>query len=164
MQISQEKITLKMVIDLFANIDESVQSEVKLGDDKRVVVERKGSIKFETKQGEKKHIRNVYYVANLKHNLISIVQLLQKGYQVYFENDTCDFSDSHGTLIAKVQMIQNKMFPLSLQNDLYVPFKAVFPDKSWLWHLRFGHLSFNGLNLLHRKNMVNGLKVIEEPN
>ena len=85
--------------DMFANIDESVQSEVKLGDDKRVVVERKGSIKFETKQGEKKHIRNVYYVPNPKHNIINIRQLLQKGYKFYFENDTCEILDSHGTLI-----------------------------------------------------------------
>ena len=62
--------------DMFANIDESVQSEIKLGDDKKVVVMGKGSIKFETKQGEKKHIPNVYYVPNLKHNLISIGKLL----------------------------------------------------------------------------------------
>ena len=46
----------------------------------------KGSIKFVTKQGENKHIPNVYYVPNLKHNLIRIRQLLQKGYKVYFEN------------------------------------------------------------------------------
>ena len=42
----------------------------------------KGSIKFETNQGEKKHIPNVYYVPNLKHNLISIGKLLQKGYKL----------------------------------------------------------------------------------
>ena len=54
---------------MFANIDESVQSEVKLGDDKKVAVMGKGSIKFETKKGEKKHIPNLYYVPNIKHNL-----------------------------------------------------------------------------------------------
>ena len=56
------------------------------------------------------------------------------------------------------------MFPLRLQNNLSVSFKAVLSDQSWLWHLRFGHLSFSGLNLLHRKNMVNGLSLIEQPN
>ena len=55
----------------------------------------KGSIKFETKQGEKKHIPNVYYVPNLKHNLIRIGQLLQKEYKFYFENDACEIFDSH---------------------------------------------------------------------
>ena len=56
------------------------------------------------------------------------------------------------------------MFPLRLQNDLSVAFKAILSNQSWLWNLRFGHLSFSGLNLLHRKNMVNGLSLIEQPN
>jgi len=36
-------------------------------------------------------------------------------------------------------------------------------DENWLWHLRFGHLNFGGLNLLHRKGMVKGLPLIEKP-
>ena len=31
---------------------------------------------------------------------------------------------------------------------------------TWLWHLRFGHLNFGGLNLLAKKNMVKGLSHI----
>ena len=115
-------------------------------------------------QVEKKHIPNMYYAPNLKHNLTSIAKLLQTGYKFYFENDACEILDSHRTLIAKVQMTLNKMFPLRLQKDLSVAFKAILSDQSWLWHLRFGHLSFSGLNLLHRKNMVNGMSLIEQPN
>ena len=36
-------------------------------------------------------------------------------------------------------------------------------DENWLWNLRFGHLNFGGLNLLHRKEMVKGLPLIEKP-
>ena len=36
-------------------------------------------------------------------------------------------------------------------------------DENWLWHLRFGHLNFGGLNLLHKKGMVKGLPLIEKP-
>ena len=43
-------------------------------------------------------------------------------------------------------------------------FQAVFQievqGESWLWHFRFGHLNFGGLNLLHKKNMVKGLPLI----
>jgi hypothetical protein len=38
----------------------------------------KGSINIRTKQGEEKHISDVYYVPGLQHNLISIGQLVQK--------------------------------------------------------------------------------------
>eukprot|EP00253_Pinus_taeda_P026417 PITA_26417 len=42
-------------------------------------------------------------------------------------------------------------------------FQSVPNDENWLWHLRFGHLNFGGLNLLSRKGMVRGLPLIEKP-
>ena len=43
-------------------------------------------------------------------------------------------------------------------------FQEEVKGENWLWHLRFGHLNFRGLNLLHRKDMVKGLPLIEKPN
>lgn len=42
-------------------------------------------------------------------------------------------------------------------------FQSVPKDENWIWHLRFGHLNFGGLNLLSRKGMVRGLPLIEKP-
>lgn len=44
-----------------------------------------------------------------------------------------------------------------------INFQAEVKDEKWLWHLRFGHLNFEGLNFLHRKGMVKGLPLIEKP-
>ena len=55
--------------------------KVKLGDDKKVDVMGKCSTKVETKESEKKHNPNMYYLPILKHNLISIGQLQQKRYK-----------------------------------------------------------------------------------
>ena len=43
-----------------------------------------------------------------------------------------------------------------------VNFQEEVKDENWLWHLRFGHLNFRGLNLLHRKGMVKGFPLIEK--
>ena len=42
-------------------------------------------------------------------------------------------------------------------------FQSEPKDDNWLWHLRFGHLNFEGLNILNRKGMVRVLPLIDKP-
>ena len=72
---------------LFSSLDNSVQTDVTLGNNAQVTVLEKGTIGILTRQGESKYILNVYHVKGLKHNLLSIQQLIQKGYRVYIEYD-----------------------------------------------------------------------------
>eukprot|EP00253_Pinus_taeda_P030419 PITA_30419 len=132
-------------------------------------------VKIFTKQGERKTIADVYYVPGMRCNLLSVGQLVQKGYNVFFVNDVCTIMDIAPSkrLIAEVKMTRNKMFPLRIRADLknkneiaavtQEAFQSVPKDENWLWHLRFGHLNFGGLNLLSRKGMVKGLPLIEKP-
>ena len=77
-------------------------------------------------------------------------------------------------IIAEIKMTSNRMFPLKLNTDLkgkgknvaavtQEVFQKEVKDENWLWHLRFGHLNFRGLNLMHKKGMVRGLPLIEKP-
>ncbi|XP_077246125.1 uncharacterized protein LOC143885992 [Tasmannia lanceolata] len=96
---------------VFVKLDESLQSEVRTGDDKRLSVRGSSDILVQTKKGVKR-ISNVFYVPGLKHNLFSVGQLLMKGHDVHFKEDVCEIKDKNHVLIAKVRMTQNKMFPL----------------------------------------------------
>ena len=101
---------------------------------------------------------NVYYVPSLKCNILSIRQLINKGYNVFFKDNVCTIRDIPPTkkVIAEVQMTSNRMFPLKLRADLkegrnvtavtQEGFQEEVKDKEWLWHLRFGHLNFGDLN------------------
>ena len=42
-------------------------------------------------------------------------------------------------------------------------FQTKVQDDSLLWNFRFGHLNFGGIKLLHTKNMVKGLPLIDKP-
>jgi len=65
-----------------------------------------------TKKNEK-HILNVYYVRDLKHNLISVGKLRQNRYEVIFKGPTCAiiYKPPSRRLIAKIQMNKNIMVP-----------------------------------------------------
>ena len=58
-----------------------------LGIDSKVFVMGKRRVNILTNKGEKKYISDVYFVPSLKHNLMSVGQLMQKGYNVFFKND-----------------------------------------------------------------------------
>eukprot|EP01018_Ginkgo_biloba_P021449 Gb_26759 [translate_table: standard] len=149
---------------LFSKLDESVQSQVKLGDKTKVPVMGKGIISIKTKQGEKKSISDVYFAPGLEHNLLSVGQLIEKGYPVIFQNNKCVIYDRDGSnkVTVEVSMTNNQMFPLKLASGIPQVLKVFLDDESWLWHMRFGHLSFHGLHLLYKKHMVNGLPMMEQ--
>ena len=80
-------------IAFFSALDKNVKSEVTLGTDSKIYVMGKGEVKIFTKQGERKTIADVYYVPGMRCNLLSIGQLVQKGYNVFFENNVCTSMD-----------------------------------------------------------------------
>ena len=143
---------------------------------------RKGNINTLTKKGEKKFIYDVCFVPLLKHNLMSIGQLLQKGYRIFFKRKQCTILHKFPSiqLTAKVQIpkvktrfegrIGSKTPSTKSQEDeektttlIQVIFQEKIKHVNWLWHLRYGHLNFGPLNLFYKKRMVNGLPLIEKP-
>jgi hypothetical protein len=65
--------------DLFVEFTEGVGGKVNLGDSSKLSVEGKGKIKIYQNDGKKGYIFYVYYVPNMKSNILSIGQLLREG-------------------------------------------------------------------------------------
>jgi len=72
-----------------------------------------------TKNGQKRHIPDVYYSSSLKHNLINVGQLTKKGYDVIFNGNDSFIYDkpSSKMLMSRVKMKKNRMYPLSINYD-----------------------------------------------
>ena len=107
-------------LNLFSSLDNSIQTDVTLGNNVQVIVLGKGTISMLTKQGEHKYMPNVYHVQGLKHNLLIIGKLIQKGYRVYMEDNHCVIKDIRPSnqLIARVPMTSNHLFPLRIVLDM----------------------------------------------
>ena len=70
-----------------------------------------------TKQGESKFIPDVYHVEGLKHNLLSIGQLIQKGYKVYIEDDHYVIKDKRPSLPADRKSANDKHPLVSIEDS-----------------------------------------------
>lgn len=57
--------------ELFSSMDNFFESNIKLGDDKSLEVVAKGVMEVNTKESNK-HVHDIYYTLNLKHNLLSV--------------------------------------------------------------------------------------------
>jgi transposase InsO family protein len=89
-------------------------------------------------------------------------QLLRKGYSLLFDDGECTVYDKkHKLTVAKVGMSRNNVFPLSMPSNERISLKCEHVDDSHLWHLRYGHLNYQGLQLLKKRNMVVGLPSIQ---
>lgn len=150
---------------LFATLDETFIEKVKLGDNSSLCVKGRGNINIEV-NGVKLCIFGVFYVLELKSNLISLGQLQEKGLAILIQKNVCQIHHHEKGLIIEVEMGPNRMFPLQTKASCDDPkcFKSTTQEHaSWLWHYRHGHLSFNGLKTLEQKHMDTRLPRLQAP-
>ncbi|XP_063942640.1 uncharacterized protein LOC135150307 [Daucus carota subsp. sativus] len=110
-------------------------------------------------------IDNVALVKGLKHNLLSISQLCDRGHQVWFSTEACVISDKKDN---KVVLTGNRKgnvyiadFNSTSADSLTCLFSKASLDESWLWHKKLSHLNFKAMNDLVRKDLVRGLPKLE---
>ncbi|GJY68640.1 retrovirus-related pol polyprotein from transposon TNT 1-94, partial [Tanacetum coccineum] len=142
--------------DLFVEMTEVVQGHVSFGNASKIDVKGRGKIRF-FQNGKESTIEDVYYVPAIKSNILSLGQLMEKGYWVLMKNGKMLLKNKEGVIIALVKMCKNRTFKLNLNSVGGKCLKAGLSDEESVWHLRFGHLHFNGLKELTRKGMVHGL-------
>ena len=58
-------------------------------------------------------MEDVYYVSNLKNNILSIGRSLEKGFSVFMKDRMLHLKDKSGRMLAHVEMTNNRMFKLN---------------------------------------------------
>ncbi|KAG7550979.1 GAG-pre-integrase domain [Arabidopsis thaliana x Arabidopsis arenosa] len=154
-------------ISLFSTMDSNFKHSVKLGNNKRMEVIGKGNVKLML-NNVGYTISEVYYVPELKNNLLSLGQLQEKRLAILIQQGTCKIYHEEKGLLAESKMSMNRMFLLIDQTRdedraqcQQQCLQTTSDDLPKLWHERYGHLSHRGIKTLQSKNMVRGLPVFD---
>ncbi|KAL8128314.1 hypothetical protein AgCh_015053 [Apium graveolens] len=145
--------------DLFRDLDTNYTTKVRIGNGVKIAVKGKGTVAIKGCSGLRL-ISDVLYVPEIDQNLLSVGQLVEKGYKVLFEVKVCLIKDSLDKELFRVQM-KGKSFALNLFDEEQLAMHKVEND-TMIWHKRMGHFHNNGLLYLKENNLVRGLPKLEK--
>ncbi|MCO5587934.1 hypothetical protein L7F22_041887 [Adiantum nelumboides] len=143
------------------------EGSVLTGDDSHHAIQKKGTITIQMSQGEEKDLSNVLLVSGITKNLISVGQIVEKGYEVKFNKDGCYVKNDKGKVVAHGEK-NGRLFKLKMNATHNANFSSHSSSSSLiLWHKRLGHISHQSIMHLKKEGLVEGLptfQVNEEPN
>ena len=97
--------------EYFSDSDESFKDSVNLANNSSMVVIGKGNVRLQV-NGIVQIITRVFYVSELKNNLLSIGQLQEIGLTILFQSGKCKVFHPKRGLIKEMKMSSNRMFIL----------------------------------------------------
>lgn len=145
--------------ELFLNLDESIRGMVNFGNKSKVPIMGKGKVLLKLPFFH--FICEVFYVPSLNWNLLSMGQLFVTGFRFIIEKGVCTIETQEDEIVRTIKMTDKRLFHLSLESSYIYSLSVIAMDDNWLWHFRYGHLNFNSLKLLSKKNMVTGLPLLD---
>lgn len=85
----------------------------------------------------------------MKCNLLSVGQMVEKGFSVFMKDIVVELFDTKKSLVLKSHMSKNRIFKAMISSTKEQCLKTVVDHKnSWLRNLRFGHLNLRLPNKL----------------
>jgi hypothetical protein len=95
--------------------DDKFRSKVKFADNNTISVEGKGKVLVQRKNGNHTFVTDVLYVPTMKHNPLSLGQLLEKGFTMTVKNNSIQVFDPQHKIILKAPLSKNRTFKVNLQ-------------------------------------------------
>ena len=145
----------------FKAIDETITGKVRFGDNSRIDIKGKGSIMFISQDGKKKLLADVYYIPDLKSNIISLGQATEAGCDVHMVGDNLTLHDGGGNLIASAKRSKNRLYKVLMEIVDTRCLKTLADCSSARWHARLGHIGTESMKLMIRRELVLGIPYVD---
>ena len=144
---------------LFKELKPTAITKVRIGNGNHIPVKGKGTIVISTNSGTKS-ISDVLFVPDIDQNLLSVGQLIEKGFKVFFEDKLCLIQDANGKEIVKAKM-RCKSFSFEPTKEEQAAY-SMEENVTETWHKRLGHCHLSRMLLMKKKELSNGLPVFAD--
>ncbi|KAG6511961.1 hypothetical protein ZIOFF_030048 [Zingiber officinale] len=128
--------------ELFKDLHPTKITKVRIGNGDYISVKGKGTVAITSCSGTKL-ISEVLFVPEIHQNLLSVGQLIEKGFKVVFENNFCLIKDAANQDIFKIKM-KGKSFALKPLEEEQTAF-SIHENVTEIWHKRLGHYHHQGM-------------------
>jgi hypothetical protein len=145
--------------DMFLRLRKERDGSVSFGNDDSTKIIGKDTVRIGNKNTKEK---NVLLVEYMKHNLLSVSQMCDQGHKVTFDSQKCEIrKEGSGKLIVITPRTSSNIYVLSeIGNEKCFLGKE---DKIWLWHRRIGHIHFDNLVKVEKREAVREIIHITKP-
>ncbi|CAM8944369.1 unnamed protein product [Rhodiola kirilowii] len=147
--------------DFFTDLDETVTGMVRFGDDSRITIQGKGSIRFVFANGVKKVLSNVYYIPDFKSNIISFGQATEAGCEVRMKEDMMTIYDRVGSVLIVTSRSRNRLYKVILEVENLKCLQLTSSTEATKWHARLGHINVETMKMMINKELAIGMPNIE---
>jgi hypothetical protein len=140
---------------IFVSLDERKEGTITFGNEQSTRIVGRGTACLNNK---KIMAENVLLVENMEHKLLSVIKTCDKGNFMIFDSKQCQIRDvKTNQLVGTTTRTSNNIYILDEKDEnCYL----VHQDERWLWHKRLGHINFDNLIQLNKKEAIRNLPVI----
>jgi transposase InsO family protein len=145
--------------DKFLTLRKERDGSVSFGNDDSSKIIGKGIVRIGNKNEK---AENVLLVEDMKHNLLSVSQMCDQGHKVTLDSQKCEIrKEGSGKLVATAARTSSNIYVLSeIGNEKCCLGKEY---ESWLWHRRMGHMHFDNLVKVSKREAVREMPQIMKP-
>jgi hypothetical protein len=136
--------------DKFLTLRKERDGSMSFGNDDSSKIIGKGIVRIGNKNEK---AENGLLVEDMKHNLLSMSQMCDQGHKVTSDSQKCEIrKEGLGKLVATAARTSSNIYVLrEIGNEKCCLGKE---DESWLWHRRMGHMHFDNLVKVSKREAV----------
>src|SRR4051812_41840933 len=140
---------------MFQSLELKSAGKVKFGGNQKGEIIGPGTICI----GNSPSITNVVLVDGLAHNLLSISQLSDNGYDIIFNQNSCKAISPKDGSILFIGKRKNKIYKIDLLDlkNQQVTCLLSINEEQWVWRRRLGHASLRKISQSNKINLVREL-------